>query len=125
MEIESLYDAISLDLANARVTYKHMACILWPGRRPETAMGLFSRAMNPDNVDVHLTVEHLQAIMTATGGAAIVAYLCDACKFERPKKKTSADVLQELKDEFTSMTRALQAIARKIDCTVPVGEGTE
>src|SRR5512139_2664519 len=95
MLFEDIFDAINWDLAQARVSRKEMACILYPGRRIETAMALFSRAMNPFNSDVHLSVDHLIAIMMHTDGVHTLHFLCDQIGCERPEKKGREGITQE------------------------------
>ena len=115
---EDIYDAINTDLAVSRTPRKEMAIILWPGRRPETAMGLFSRAMTPDNTDVHLSIEHLIAIIKHTGGQHTLYYLCDFAKFERPIKKSNETMREEVRREMQDLLIELRRVAKKIDDTV-------
>ena len=121
---EDIYDAINWDLARSRVSRKEISCMLYPGRRPETAMALFSRAMNPYNQDVHLSVDHLIAVMHHTGGQHTLHYLCDETGYEIPEKKDREALAEERKKQVDELLMQIREVAKKIDVTVKLdGEG--
>ena len=112
---EDIYSAINADLAESRTTRKEMACTLYPGRKPETAMGIFSRAMTADSTDVHLSVVQLRCIIQKTGGQNIIAYLCDDAGYDQPAKKSKAGIREEIRAEMQNMLLSMTALARRME----------
>lgn len=90
------YDALQKSIATSGKPQKEIACHLYPGRDISTAKSLLSRAMSPENMDVHLSVEKIEAIMDETRPDDFIFYLCDKYGFERPSRKTKKDIRREI-----------------------------
>ncbi len=84
---DDIFEAVDLQIMASGQSKKELAAHLWPGRRIETAKSLFSRALNPENTDVHLTVEQLMAMMDVIGAEHVINFLCDRYFFQRPSKR--------------------------------------
>lgn len=84
---DDIFEAVDLQIMASGQSKKELAAHLWPGRRIETAKSLFSRALNPENTDVHLTVEQLMAMMDVIGAEHVINFLCDRYFYQRPSKR--------------------------------------
>ncbi|MGA2332287.1 MAG: hypothetical protein ABSG75_11060 [Syntrophales bacterium] len=108
------YDAIDKAIANSGKTKKAVASVIYPGRQPETAKSLLSRALSPDNTDVRLSVENLEAILNETRPDDYIFYLCDKYGFERPNRKLKKDFRKELETEIRDIGNRLKVLVKKL-----------
>jgi hypothetical protein len=63
---EDAYDALNQSMAETGRTRKEVASRIYPGRKIETALSLFSRAMSPENTDVNLSQEMVKTVLECT-----------------------------------------------------------
>ncbi len=118
-EYEDAYQALDQSIAETGRSKKEIAAAIYPGRRIETALSLFSRAMTPENTDVHLNVEMIETIMERTRADDFLFYLCDKFGFERPARKKSAiesDIrmgLQGMQKQMIEMMRKLEKLEKE------------
>jgi len=117
---DDVYEAIDLQILNSGLSKKELAAALFPGRSIETAKSLFSRALSPENTDVHLRVEHLIAMMDQTGAEHIINFLCDRYFFHRPSRRdpqaASMDRDEQVKcllQQFEEITVRMKRLTRK------------
>lgn len=89
--------------------------VVYPGRQIETAKSLLSRAMSPENTDVHLNVESLLTVMRETRPDDFIYFLCDEFGFSRPQKKTGDDFKREIKADMKQAMSLMKALASRLD----------
>lgn len=97
MFYDDAYDALVKGIAVSGKSRKELACIVYPGRKPETASSLLSRALSPENTDAHISIENLLTILRETRPNDFIYFLCDEFGFNRPEKKSTLTPEQELK----------------------------
>lgn len=90
MGYESGYQALDQGIIETGTKKTYLARLIYPGLPLNTAQGKFSRAMNPENEDVHLNLEMIETILDNTRADDFIFYLCDKHGFERPKRKPAA-----------------------------------
>jgi hypothetical protein len=117
---DDIYEAIDLQIMLSGKPKKELASILYPGRQIETAKSLFSRALSPENTDVHLSVEKLMALLDQIGAENIINYLCDRYFFQRPQKRSPEaaaldkdEYIKHLIRQYEAMGMQLKKLARK------------
>ncbi|MCK9570044.1 hypothetical protein M0R72_13965 [Candidatus Pacearchaeota archaeon] len=106
------YDALEKSIALSGKTKKHIAEALWPGRQPETAKSLLSRALSPENTDVHVNLENLLTILRETRPEDFLYYLCDEFGFERPDKKSPEKLKNHIVDGIKSIDQQMKTLIR-------------
>ena len=111
---EDFYDAIDKAIASSGRTKKELACILYPGRQIETAKSLLTRALSPENTDVHLSIEALLTIMKETRPEDVIHFLCDEFGFERPMKRGRESFERELKGRVKHISDDLKIVVRRL-----------
>jgi hypothetical protein len=114
LSYEGPYDAIEKSIAKSGKPKKAIACTIYPGRQPETAKSLFSRAMSPQNTDVRMSIENLLTIMRETTPEDFIYYLCDEFGFERPNRKLLKDAAREILKEFENINKHLAVISKHL-----------
>lgn len=107
-------DAVEKSIAVSGKPKKAIAEAVWPGRQPETAKSLLSRALAPDNTDVNLNVENLLVIMREARPDDFIYFLCDEFGFERPDKKTPDKIKQDIAEEVKQIRGQLAALLRQL-----------
>ena len=107
-------DAIEKSIAVSGKPKKAIAESVWPGRQPETAKSLLSRALSPDNTDVNLSVENLLVIMREARPDDFIYFICDEFGFERPDKKTPDKIKQDIAEEVKQIRGQLAALLRQL-----------
>ena len=112
-QFDDAYDALNQSIAETGRTRKEIAARLYPGRKIETAMSLFTRKMTPENTDVHLTEEDVEAIMEATRPDDYIFHLCDKFGFERPVRKKAA-LEADIRLTLQTMTRQMTEVMKKM-----------
>ena len=112
---EDIYDAIEKAIGVSGKTKKELAMILYPGRQIDTAKSLLSRALSPENTDVHLSIEMLITLLKETRSDDFIYYLCDEFGFERPHKKDTASFEREIKNQVKGLKEQLNTIARGLE----------
>ena len=112
---EDIYEAIEKAIGVSGKTKKELAMILYPGRQIDTAKSLLSRALSPENTDVHLSIEMLITLLKETRPEDIIYYLCDEFGFERPHKKDTASFEREIKNKVRGLKEQLNGIARGLE----------
>ena len=108
------YDALEKAIAVSGKPKKAIAEAAWPGRQPETAKSLLSRALSPENTDVNLNVDVLLVIMRETRPDDFINYLCDEFGFERPSRKTSDKIRQDIEAEVSEINKRLAILIRHL-----------
>ncbi|MEN6375567.1 MAG: hypothetical protein ABFD75_12435 [Smithella sp.] len=108
------YDALEKSIAYSGKTKKSIASSLYPGRQSETAKSLLSRAMSPENTDVRLSIENMLVLMKETRPDDLLYFLCDYFGFERPKRKTTDRIKQDIAAEVREMNHKLAALLRQL-----------
>lgn len=108
------YDAFEKSIAYSGKTKKSIAAVIYPGRQPDTAKSLLSRAMSSENTDVHLNVENVLTLMKETRPDDFLYFLCDTFGFERPKRKTSDRIRQDIAAEVREINHKLGALLRQL-----------
>lgn len=111
---ESAYDALEKSIAISGKTRKAIAEAVYPGRQIETAKSLLSRALSPENNDVHVNLENLQVIIKETRPDDFIFWMCDLYGFERPEKKTSDKLKKEMAADVKEIHDQLNQILRKM-----------
>lgn len=111
---ESPYDALQKSIAISGKTLKMIASAVYPGRVIETAKSLLSRALSPENNDVHINLENLQVIVDETRPDDFLYWYCDKYGFERPEKKTSEKLKKELAADVKDIHDQLNQIIKKL-----------
>jgi hypothetical protein len=111
---DDLFDAIDLQIMVSGLSKKELAAHIYPGRRIETAKSLFSRAINPENTDVHLSVEHLVAMMDEMGAEHIINFLCDRYFFQRPEKRDPQAAALDRHQQVEGLVVQFQELAAKM-----------
>lgn len=107
------FDALEKSIALSGKTKKAVAAAVYPGRNQDTAKSLLSRALSPENTDVHLSVENLLTTMRETRPDDIIYYLCDEFGFERPDKKTTDKIRQDTAAEIHEINKRLGILLRQ------------
>lgn len=108
------YDALERSIAKSGKPKKAIACTVYPGRQPDTAKSLLSRAMSPENTDVRMSIENLLTIMHETTPEDFIFYLCDEFGFERPHRKLKKDATRAILQEFENINRHLAVISKHL-----------
>jgi len=108
------YDALEKSIAVSGKPKKAIAEAVWPGRQPETAKSLLSRALSPENTDVNLNIDILMVIMRETRPDDFINYLCDEFGFERPSRKTPDKVRQDIEAEVSEINKRLAILIRHL-----------
>jgi len=111
---ESIYDALEKGIIFSGKTKKDIATILYPGCLLETAKSRLSRALSPEHTDVNISAENIQTIMKETRPDDVIYYLCDLFNFERPAKKTSDRIRQDIASEVIEINRRLGVLIRQL-----------
>jgi hypothetical protein len=108
------YDALEKAIAFSGKPRKVIAEAVYPGRQTDTAKSLLSRAMSPDNTDVNLNIENLKIIMKETRADDFIYWMCDEFGFERPTKKTSDRIKQDIANEVHDINQRLKILLRQL-----------
>ena len=108
------YDALDKSIAFSGKTKKAIAAAIYPGRQPDTAKSLLSRAMSSENTDVHLSIENLMALLRETRPEDFIYYLCDEFGFERPERKTTDRIRKDIAAEVREINHKLGTLLRHI-----------
>ena len=111
---EDAYDALNQSIAETGRSRKEIAARVYPGRKIETAHSLFSRALSPENTDVHLTEEMIETIMDASRPDDYIFYLCDKYGFDRPARKPAA-LEADIRLNLQGMQKQMIELVKKID----------
>ena len=112
---DSPYEAIEKSIASSGKTKKEIASILYPGSDLNTAKSLFSRALNPENRDVNLSIENILAIMKETRPEDFLYFLCDQFGFERPARRTKESFKCEIQLHLKAIKEEMQIIGARIE----------
>lgn len=107
-------DAIDKSIAVSGKPRKAIAEAVWPGRQPETAKSLLSRALSPENTDVNLNIENLLTIMRETRADDFIYFLCDEFGFDRPAHRSPEKLKNHIADQVKSIDQQLKALMRLI-----------
>lgn len=108
------YYILDRSIAISGKTKKEIAAAIYPGRKPETAKSLLSRAMSSENMDVHLSIENILIIIKETRPDDFLYFLCDEFGFERPSKKTPDKIKQYIAKELRDINYKLTALLRQL-----------
>lgn len=108
---EDIHEAIDCCIADSGKTKKSLAMSIYPGRTPETAKSLFSRALSPENEDVRLSMEALLKLLDETNPAHVINYLCDRYRFNRPERKERRSFEREAKQMFEQVTEGMKMLS--------------
>lgn len=112
---EDAYDAIEKAIAASGKTKKELAAVLYPGRQIETAKSLLTRALTPENTDVHLSIEMLLTILRETRSDDFIYFLCDEFGFERPQRKDKESFKRDVKQDLKALIDQVKNLSRKVD----------
>jgi hypothetical protein len=112
---DSPYEAIEKSIASSGKTKKELASILYPGSDLNTAKSLFSRALNPENRDVNLSVENILSIMQETRPEDFLFFLCDLFGFERPARRTKESFKCEIQSHLKAIQEEMRIIGHRIE----------
>ncbi len=114
---EDIYDALAktVNCNSQGLSLKQIACELWPARHPDTARSVLSRALNPENHDVHLDPEEVVKLMEICGPEHVLFFLSDRFLRERPAKKNKAVFEREIKTELRNLVDGVKQLGRKIE----------
>lgn len=111
---ESYYDALQKSIALSGKTMKAIAAAVYPGRQIETAKSLLSRALSPENNDVHINLENLDVIINETRVEDFLFCLCDKHGFERPVRKTTETIKKDIHSEVSAINATLKNLLRQL-----------
>jgi hypothetical protein len=111
---EDAYDALNQAIAETGRSRKEIASKIYPGRKIETAHSLFSRAMSPENTDVHMTQEMIETIIENSRADDYIFYLCDKYGFERPGRKPAA-LEAEIRLSLQGMQKQMGELMKKME----------
>lgn len=106
------HDAIDKSIAVSGIPKKAIAEAIWPGRNSDTAKSLLSRALSPENHDVHINIENLLVIMRETQRPDFLFYLCDEFGYERPDKKSPEKLKNHIVDGIKSIDQQMKTLIR-------------
>lgn len=109
------YEALERAIASSGKTKKEIAAACYPGRTPETAKSLLSRALNPENSDVHLCICTMLTIMRETRPDDFLYYLCDEFGFNRPDRKAPEDLEREVAAGMAEIKDMMQELMTKVN----------
>lgn len=119
---EDIYQALNQSIVETGTSRKKLALTIYPGTPVATAQSKFTRAMNPENGDVHLSAEMILTIMEETRSEDVIYFLCDRFGFKRPERKPAAlesqllEKLGSMQKQMTTMMEELQRVREgKID----------
>lgn len=112
---EGIYDAIESGISASGRTRKELASIIYPGRQIETAQSILTRALSPENTDVHFSIEALLTILRETRADDFIYFLCDEFSFERPQRKDKETFKREMKQDMKSLTELVKQLTKKVD----------
>jgi len=111
---DDAYDALERAIAASGKTKKEIAAACYPGRSIETAKSLLSRALSPENNDVHLCICTILTIMRETRPDDFIHYLCDEFGFERPIRKERKQFEKTVKEGMKAIQDQFRSLAREI-----------
>jgi len=108
------HDALKYSIVSSGKSLKEMAIKVYPGVEPETAVSKLSRALNPDNHDVGLKIEIIQAIMDETSPEYFMSYFTkrNGYKDEKQSPLTPEEELKMLKNII--MSKGLQSVFKDV-----------
>jgi hypothetical protein len=114
---EDIYDALvkAVNSDSRGLSMKQISCELWPARNPDTARGVLSRALNPENNDVRLAPEEIVRIMDICGPEHVLFFLCDRFSYERPVRKEKAAFEREIKKGLKDLVDGVNMLGRKVE----------
>jgi len=111
---EDAYDALNQSIAATGRSRKEIAIRVYPGRPLNTAQSLLTRALSPENTDVHLSQEIIETILDATRADDYIFYLCEKYGFERPGKKPAA-LESDIRLGLQGMQRQMSELMKKVE----------
>jgi len=111
---EDEYDALNKGMAATGKTRKDISTSLYPGKKLEDALSLFSRIMSPQSTDMNLKVEQLWKILDETRADDFLYYLCDRYSFNRPTKKSKATFQDEVKEQVGKLQNQMAILLKQI-----------
>jgi hypothetical protein len=112
---DDAYDALEKSIAASGKTKKEIAASCYPGRSIETAKSLLSRALSPENTDVHLCICTILTVMHETRPDDIIFYLCDEFGFNRPDRKNEEQFEKEIRQDLRGVSEVLKVLTKKLD----------
>jgi hypothetical protein len=113
------YDDHQNALANAvdnnvhGLTFKQVACALWPNLKPESAYARLKNCLNPEK-DEKLDLSEIKLLCRVTGRYEPLYWLCDETDHARPAQRAPEDKQAELVRSFITHAEALEKIHRQI-----------
>lgn len=111
---EDIYEATDHAIASTGKQKKEIAANIYPGRNIETAKSLLTRALSPENSDVHYTVEMMLAIMAETRPEDVLYFLCDHFGFDRPARKDKESFERTMKKQVRVLVDSLMRIQKDL-----------
>jgi hypothetical protein len=107
-------DSLEKSILLSGKTKKAVATVVYPDCQPETAKSRLSRALSTEHTDVNVSIGNLLTIMRETRPDDFIYYLCDEFGFERPAKKTSDRIRQDIASEVIEINRRLGVLIRQL-----------
>jgi hypothetical protein len=111
---EGPYDAIEKSISYSGKPKKEIAAAVYPGRNLDTAKSLLSRALSPENTDVHINLENLLVIMRETRPEDFIFFLCDEFGFERPLRRKKKEIRREVERQIQKISNDLTALMKRL-----------
>jgi hypothetical protein len=112
---EDAFDALLKSIGITGKSQKRIALTLYPGKKKETAVSHFSRAMSSEHGDIHLTLEHTMKILEETRPEDFLFFLCDKFGFERPILKTPESFKSEIRSKVHDISDKLTSVISELD----------
>ena len=111
---EGPLDALEKSILISGKTKKSIASILYPDCQIDTAKSRLSRALSPEHSDVNISIGHLMVIMKECRAEDFIYFLCDEFNFERPQRKTSDKIKQNIAQEVKEINSRLKILIRQL-----------
>jgi len=90
------------------LSFKEIACLIFPTCSVRTAENKLNRALNPDNHDIHYDVEWVELVMEITGREDILHYWLE-------KRVYDPNRLHEIRRPTKDQRVLLEEISAKLD----------
>jgi hypothetical protein len=96
------------------LTFKQVACAVFPAMKPESAYARLKNCINPEK-DEKLCLAEVALLCRVTGRADPLFWLCDELQHARPAAIAPADKAAQLMREFNGAVEQLGRIQRQLE----------
>lgn len=96
------------------LTFKQVACEVYPALKPESAYARLKAVVNPEK-DEKADLQEIRQVCLVTGRYEPLFWLCDVTDHARPAKRAPQDRQAQLIEEFNRSVAALERLAQQIN----------